>query len=154
MERKDPKLREIWGQKSTPVVYRQEGSNPLLVRLPYAEDNRAWLRRDRRKKPEWHPGYGCWKTPRVWFEDIIRRSLFRFGSVYVIQTYKEFQKCAPACWHAEGIDCECSCMGLNHGSGNPSGRWYVISDTCAVQWSGRRYSCRLIKPPNENRSFS
>ena len=111
MERQDQKLREIWQQRKIPVVYRQACSQPLLVCLPYAADNRAWLKDEHRNKPKWHPYHKYWETPKAWFEDIIRRSLSRFGSAYVIQPYREFQKCAPACWKAEGIDCECSCMG-------------------------------------------
>ena len=68
----------------------------------------------------------------------------RFGRVYVIQPYREFEKCAPACWNATGFTCECSCMGKNHGS-MPGGRWWVVADTFAIQWQGRRLACRLIE---------
>jgi hypothetical protein len=118
MDRQDPKLREIWKQKKIPVVYRQAGSKPLLLRLPYTEDNRGWVKGDHRNNPEWNSDYKCWETPRAWFENVIRRALTTFGSIYIIQPYREFQKCAPACWDASGIDCECSCMGQNHGAGN------------------------------------
>ena len=130
-----------------PVVYRQGGSEPLLVRLPYASGNGGWLRSDHRRKPEWVKQYKCWGTPKAWFEDVVRRLLQRFGRVYVIQPYRTQEKCAPACWNATGVECECSCMGANHGSGNASGRWHVVSDTFAVQWRNRQLACRLIQRP-------
>ncbi len=148
MESHDPKLRAIWKQKKTPVVYRQVGSKPLFLALPYSKDNRDWLRGDHRNHPQWNSAFKCWEIPKAWFEDVARRSLSRFGSVYVIQPFRIQQKCAPACWNATGIDCECSCMGANHGSGDPIGKWHVVSDTCAVHWGDRQYSCRLVKSSN------
>lgn len=144
MELQDPKLREIWAQKTIPVVYRQGKPKPILLRLPYATDNREWLKGDNRRDPKWGPKYKCWETPRSWFDDIIKRSLRRFGRVYVIQPYQAHQKCAPACWNATGFECECSCMGANHGSGHPAGKWRVVSEAFAVQWNSREYACRLI----------
>lgn len=146
MDGKDPKLRQIWDQGRIPAVFRQGNSKPLFVRLPYSTDNREWLKADHRNQPEWLKQYKCWNTPKSWFEDIIKRSLIKYGRVYVIQTYRTQQKCAPACWNASGIDCECSCMGENHGSGNPIGKWYIVSETCAVSWDEKQYSCRLIVP--------
>jgi len=144
MERQDPKLHEIWAQKTIPVVYRQGKSKPILLRLPYADNNRDWLKGEHKRDPKWTPKFKCWETPKSWFDDIIRRTLKRFGRVYVIQPYQEHQKCAPACWKATGFECECSCMGENHGSGNPAGKWHVVSETFAVQWNAREYACRLI----------
>lgn len=36
-------------------------------------------------------------------------------------------------------------MGQNHGSGNPQGKWHIVSETFAVKWKEREYSCRLLK---------
>jgi len=146
MDRKDPKLRQIWYQERIPVVFRQGNSKPLLVHLPPSPDNREWLKADHRKQPKQIQQYKCWGTPNSWFKDIIKDALEKYRSVYVIQTYRTHQKCAPACWNATGIDCECSCMGENHGSGNPIGKWYIVSDTFAVSWGEKQYSCRLIVP--------
>ena len=152
MDNQDPQLREVWSQKLIPVVYRQGRPKPILLRLPYAENNYDWLRDDHQRKPKWDSKFKCWEVPNTWLDDLIRRTLKRFGRVYVIQPYKEQQKCAPACWNATGFECECSCMGENHGSGSPNGKWYVVSETCAVQWGPRKYACRLILS-SENKSL-
>lgn len=143
---KDPKLRQIWEQKLTPVIFRQKDPNRLLVRLPYTSDNWLWLKEGHRYHPRWNSKNCRWELPMAWFKDVTRRAMQKFGAVYVIQPYRELQVCAPACMKAEGLECECSCMGANHGIGHPGGRWYVISETCAVSWGERQYSYRLMTP--------
>ena len=133
------------GQRRIPVVYLKP-SGKLWVRLPYAEGNKEWLRDDRRSRPKWEPDGEYWKIPKAWFDDFIRRTLERFGSVYVIQPFREQEVCAPACWNAKGFECQCSCMGANHGSQNSEG-WRVIAETFAVRWETRELACRLITKP-------
>lgn len=144
MDVRDPRLVGIWKQQRIPVIFRQQRPQPMLVRLPYAPDNHAWLREKGRRHPNWNLRYKCWETPTSWFDSLVHRALTRFGKCYVIQPHKQLQKCAPACWNALGFDCECSCMGKNHGSGHPEGHWREISDTFAFQWGPRQYACRLI----------
>lgn len=146
MQGNDPKLLKIWTQKTVPVVYNQGCSKPLLIRLPFAKTNRSWLKATHKRDPTWDVTRKRWETPRSWYEDVVRRTLNRFGQVYVIQPFHTCEKCAPACWKATGIECECSCMGANHGSEDPPGRWYIVSEACAVSWGKREYSCRLIAP--------
>jgi len=143
MDQRDPKLLQVWSQTAIPVVFHRK-SKPLLIRLPFARTNRDWLKGDHRNQPEWLSSLKCWETPKSWFEDVIRRGLQKYGRVYVIQPFSAQQKCAPACWNAVGAECECSCMGANHGSGDPAGKWHVVSETFAVRWETREYSCRLL----------
>lgn len=138
-------LREIWGQRKIPVVFRRGKGLRLMVRLPYSTENRDVVKGGHRHDPVWHVRFRCWETPRAWFDDLIERFLQQHGKVYVIQAFREEQKCAPACWNATGHDCECSCMGNNHGSGNPAGCWHVVSDAFAVEWGDRKYACRLME---------
>lgn len=148
---KDPRLLEIWNQTSIPVLYRSGKGSPLLVRLPFSPQNRAWLKGDRSRDPIWHKSEKYWRVPKAWFEALIKEALIKYKKVYVIQPFNPMEKCAPACWHAVGAECECSCMGSNHGSGNPAGKWHVVSDTLAVSWGPKQYSCRLLTPV-ENRT--
>ena len=150
MDPHDPRLRKIWTQTSVPVVFRQEKGNPLLVRLPYATDNHTWLKDTNRHKPKWDSQYRRWELPVAWFDDIVSRALKRHGKVYVIQLYRAQQKCAPACWNAKGHHCECSCMGVSHGSGHPGGRWHEVSETFACHWGPKEYACRLLQRPRGN----
>ena len=144
MDAQDPKLREVWKQKSIPVIYRQPSLKPVLLRIPYAPNNFEWVRGEKHRMPGWNVKLQCWEVPVSWFDKLVERTLRQFGKIYVIQLYKENQKCAPACWNAQGFHCECSCMGANHGSGHPGGHWHEVSETFALQWGPRKYSCRLI----------
>lgn len=142
---RDDALRRIWRQTAVPVVFRRERPSPLLVKVPVASANREWLRDDRKNKPEWDDQYKAWQVPQAWFESIIRLCVRRYMSCYVIQLHREKQVCAPACWNAQGFDCECSCMGENHGTGHPAGRWYEIDETLAVSWGVQKYACRMVR---------
>src|SRR5258708_35512814 len=134
MDPNDPKLRQVWAQQAIPVVVRAGRVRPLVVRLPYSTGNRSWLQGTSQRVPEWLPAFKAWSIPKSWFERVLRAAIGKYGSVYVVQPYRTSEKCAPACWNAVGADCECSCMGANHGSANPDGRWHVVSETCAVKW--------------------
>lgn len=137
-------LPSIWRQTQIPVVYKQ-AKPPLMIKLPFANDNSVWLREGKsRHRPEWNAQYKCWETPASWFEDSIKRILGRFKKVYVVQLHREHQTCAPACWNAQGVHCECSCMGAHHGSGHPNGRWYEVSETFAFHVGSKQYACRLL----------
>lgn len=141
-------LDRFWSQARIPVVFQRQRPAPLLVRLPYAADNKVWLRDDQRSKPAWDSDHGAWEVPQAWFERTIRLSFLRYRACYVVQLCRDKEVCGAACWNAVGADCECSCMGANHGSGRPAGRWYEVSETFAVMWGAERYSVRLLNAPD------
>lgn len=137
-------LRRVWNQKAIPVVIRRTGARERLrVRLPYDSENRNWLQNDRRTSPEWIGDRRFWELPKSWFNDFVNRALERYGRVYVIQPYIEQEKCAPACMNALGHECECSCMGRNHGAGN-DGSWFEVNEAFATRSSGEHVACRLL----------
>jgi hypothetical protein len=138
--------RAIWQQTAIPVIFRRAKGTPLLVKLPYAKDNFGWLRDDSQRRPHWNRQYKCWETPYAWLNTLVRRLLARYGRLYLIQPRKVLDKCAPACWEATGFECECSCMGQNHGSQSGAG-WYVVSESFAFRWHDRELACRLIERP-------
>lgn len=140
----EDQLRQIWNQGTIPVLYRRGPGNPLLARLPYALTNRPWLGSFGRKNPEWDVKAKHWELPQAWFNNLVHACLDKFGSLYIIQPYREQEKCAPACWAAQGEECQCSCMGVNHGASSAGGDWKVISDAFATRWGERHLACRLL----------
>jgi hypothetical protein len=143
MERRT--LSYVWRQKATPVALRRTGRGEKhRVRLPFADDNRQWLQNGRRTTPEWLGGDDAyWELPKSWFNDFVDRALRRYGKVYIIQPYREQEICARACQEAQGHECQCSCMGANHGMGN-DGSWFEVSDTFSTRWGERELACRLL----------
>jgi hypothetical protein len=91
----------------------------------------------------WIDKHRYWELPKAWFNDFVDRSLSRYGKVYIIQPYREQEKCAPACQNATGHECQCSCMGEHHGAGN-DGSWFEVSDTFATRWGDLHLACRLL----------
>ena len=137
-------LKYVWNQEQIPVVLRRTGKGQRLrVRLPYAEESRQWLQNGRRTSPIWIGSEKYWELPKAWFNEFVERSLGKYCKVYIIQPYREQEKCARACQNATGHECQCSCMGLYHGTGN-DGSWFEVSDTFSTRWGGQQLACRLM----------
>ena len=141
----EDKLIAVWRQTSIPVIYRQGKGSPLLIRLPYLPDNKDWLRSAKQNKPNWNPKYRCWETPKSWFNELVERTLIRYEKLYIIQPYREQEKCAPACKNAIGHECQCSCMGANHGCHNSNNHEFFSSDAFSVSWREKELACRLMQ---------
>ncbi|MGQ3241730.1 hypothetical protein [Shinella sp.] len=141
----DKELTRVWNQHESPVILRRTGKGQLLrMRLPYAGSNRTWLQDGHRISPTWIASKRYWEIPKAWFNDVVERALRTYGQIYVIQPYREQEKCSPACLNAFGHECQCSCMGRNHGAGN-DGSWFEISETFATRWGDQMLACRLMK---------
>jgi hypothetical protein len=138
------KLKKIWNQKDLPVIFRPGGNEKLRVRTPYNENNRVWLKVGHRIDPEWNKEKKYWALPKSWFDDLVSKCLGKYNKVHIIQPYREQEKCAPACWHAVGHECNCSCMGKNHGSQGGNSSWLVVSDAFATRWGEKHYACRTL----------
>ena len=140
------RLSRLWWDGKDPVLLRRPRPKPLMLRLPFSYGNGTWVRHDHRSKPKWNKPWECWDTPVAWLDDLVTRSLKKYGRIYIVQPVSKLQKCAPACWNAQGYECECSCMGINHGNGEPHGNWKEISESLAVTVGKREFSCRLVTP--------
>jgi hypothetical protein len=134
-------LTKVWHNDRIPVVYREPGQK-LKARLPYREGNRQWICLGR-TIPVWVPSSKHWEIPISWFNNLINKSLRRFGAVYVIQAFNEKEVCAPACWSAKKHECSCSCLGANHGSQSGE-QWRIVSETFAVRSGEKKFGCKLI----------
>lgn len=142
----DPKrLREIWDQGQIPVILRRDGLGERnRVRLLGAEDDSEWLQTIGKSKPVWFAGkQQYWELPKSWFNDFVNGALKRYPQVYIIQPFREQEKCSSSCQNAVGHECQCSCMGEHHGAGN-DGSWFEVSDAFSTRWTKRELACRLL----------
>ncbi|MCZ7907764.1 hypothetical protein O9X94_00460 [Agrobacterium leguminum] len=138
------RLREVWRQKKIPVVIRRaEKGQKLRVRLPFADNNRQWLNTVGKSTVTWNVSKSYWELPKNWFNDFVNQALERYSKLYVIQPYREQEKCARKCMEATGHECNCSCMGRNHGAG-VTGSWFEVSETFATRWGEKEIACRLM----------
>lgn len=122
--------RDAWDQRIIPVIYRPK-SGQLIVRVPFAVGNRGLIRGDCRGQPKWDKWDRQWRTPRAWMDRLVRSLVESHGKVWLIQAHSIRVVCAPACWRAKHLDCDCSCGGARHGSENQDGM-HIISDSLAV----------------------
>lgn len=144
-DHEEEQAKKTWNNGKIPVILRRGGGEALRLRLPMPEGAKAWLqKKPRNRKPIWNPVKRYWELPASRFNDLVEMMLRRFGSIYIIQPYREKEVCARACMEAHGFECQCSCMGVHHGSGSGSG-WYEVSDSFAVLYGERRLACRLVK---------
>jgi hypothetical protein len=144
IEQTETRLQAALRQTAIPVIVRLTRRGvPLRVRLPYADGNRQWLQNGKRNSPTWLKDKKHWEAPKAWFNDLVERSLQKYGKLYIVQPFKEQEKCAPACMNAIGHECQCSCMGANHGAGN-DGSWLEVSETFATRWGNEQIACRLM----------
>jgi hypothetical protein len=136
--------KRVWNQKEVPVVLRRaKKGQRLRVRIPLSRDNGDWLQNGRRTSPIWFAERKYWEIPKTWFNDFVERALVRYGRLYIVQPYREQEKCSPACLNAIAHECQCSCMGAHHGAGN-DGSWFEVSDTFATRWGDQYLACRLM----------
>jgi hypothetical protein len=152
MDSAKDELRAIWHQNGLPVILRKGLGHSLKIKLPGRPEDimwrmaaTRWLRSGRHNIPRWDARYRCWDVPQAWLNSLVEQFLHRFGKFYLIQPYREQEKCAPACFNATGHDCQCSCMGANHGMGGPGAGWFTVSDTFATRWGEEQLACRLME---------
>jgi hypothetical protein len=98
----EAKLKSVWNQREIPVILRRTGKGQdIRLRLPtinLSRDNiphREWIRNGRRSAVAWSIKYRCWEAPKAWFNDIVERCLEEYSKLYIIQPYREQEKCAP-----------------------------------------------------------
>lgn len=134
----------IWKQEQIPLVRRVGRGFDLRVKLPFKEDNRPWLGQLGRRKPKWNRDLKCWEIPQAWLNGVVELCLERYGRVYIIQPHRSQEICARACWEAQGLECQCSCLGENHGSHHSGRGWREVSETFATKWGAEEIACRLL----------
>ena len=144
VETKERKAREVWNNKQIPVFLRR-GKESIRIRLPYDPQNRLWLRKNpAQQMPVWNDEHRYWELPKSRFNELVELALNRYGRVYIIQPYREMEKCSPSCMSAKGFECQCSCMGANHGSHNHA-EWFEVNEAFAFKFGERHLACRLLE---------
>ena len=141
-------IRSIWNNANTPIVIRtnQKGAK-LSARLPYRDNNRSWVNSIGKSRATYNGNLKVWEMPKIWLNPFINESLNRYGSIYVVQPHNALEVCAPACRNATGHECQCSCLGENHGTGGGNG-WFDVSDTLAFRWATASWAIRKLTMKN------
>lgn len=145
MENDIQEATSIWNNGRISVVLRRGGSKSTRIRVPFSKNNREWLKNGPRKRePIWNKEKKYWELPASRFNEVVKMILNKYGKVYILQPYREKEVCSPSCINAEGFECQCSCLGANHGSGNHQG-WYEVTEALAVKYGKTKLGCRLLE---------
>jgi hypothetical protein len=144
------KTEKIWNQQTRPVVLRRGAGRRPRIRVPIDREDSDWIRSTRLwlhnvggKPPTWNSAQSYWEIAAKRFNDLIGLLFSRYPQIHNIQPFLEQEVCASRCWNAQGHDCQCSCMGTNHGQGK-FGAWLEVSDTFATRWGDQEMACRLL----------
>jgi len=144
IQTEEQKARAIWNNKTIPVFLRR-GKASIRIRLPYDPTNQYWLTTNpKQKMPVWVKADKYWQLPKSRFNELVERALNRFGKLYIIQPYREMEKCSPSCMSAKGFECQCSCMGAHHGSNNHAD-WFEVNEAFAFKFGDLHLACRLLQ---------
>ncbi|TGD60487.1 hypothetical protein EYC08_20715 [Tabrizicola sp. WMC-M-20] len=141
-------IHKKWHEARIPFIVRSGvPGQKLTAKLPFKPDNFAWIKSlakgNRKPEVSWDATTKTWALPVSWLNRFVDNGLARYGQLYVVQPFREMEKCAPACRNALGHDCECSCMGENHGAGNGLG-WFDVSEAYSFRWGPQSAAARLM----------
>lgn len=107
----------------------------VVIWLPYARGTRGWLRSvcGTGTRPEFDRARKAWTVARPHFRRIVQAVADRYGSVDVYVDHTVRHACGAMCRNAEGDDCQCSCLGDNHGNGRWHEGWQPVGDEWVVR---------------------
>lgn len=102
----------------------------IVIRLPYAEGHRFWLRDvcGSGTRPDFDPVRKVWLVARPHFRRVVDALALRYGVVDVYVDHTVRSACGKLCRDATGDDCTCSCLGDNHGSWTWRREWRRVDD--------------------------
>ena len=143
MARRQKPFSKIWFESPVPALFRPP-KGQVLVRVDKHPTNRCLIKLGR-NWPRWVEQRHCYQVPAAWFSKLAKVIVNEFGAVWIIQPFREKQICAPACRDAEGLVCECSCMGEFHGVNHAGNGWFEVSESFMVRYSSAQWACRLLK---------
>lgn len=119
-----------------------------MVRISHPEDNRAWLGsiRTRGRGLLWQREERHCECHSAWLAALAEVVLAHHCRVWLMQQFDCRAGCNESCITGRGLDCECGCLGRNHGAGLVDGWAQRIeaNDACALL--GVVYACRLLGP--------
>ena len=122
----------------------------LVVKIPRINYPSYWLRRQigSRSRPSWNAKSDRWEIARHHLRPLVEAMADRFAAVDVFIDSRAITKCDTRCRDAEGDDCDCQCLGENHGGAAYWRDWRLVSDTTLVTADGvSRRHMRVVRRP-------
>jgi hypothetical protein len=99
----------------------------VIAKIPPRKGNYRWLhhhlaiRSPRLDGDRWH-------LPRNCLLKFVTAAVDRYGYVAVYRDMSKLSRCNRLCLEAQGMECDCSCMGAHHGTADSGGWFEVVGD--------------------------
>jgi hypothetical protein len=88
---------------------------------------------------------GYWKVSRNHSKVLLDGLVAMYRDVTLYSDYSVVAQCDTRCREAVGEDCECSCLGVDHGSGRMWRRWEIrVGETTILKFRKTRRVERLV----------
>ncbi|MFS1303986.1 endonuclease domain-containing protein [Streptosporangium longisporum] len=86
----------------------------VIAKIPAMTGNRRWLHQIVGiRSPRLHNDR--WQLPRNCLVKLVTAAIDRYGYIVVWRDMSKLSRCSKKCLEAEGVECDCSCMGAHHG---------------------------------------
>jgi hypothetical protein len=93
----------------------------VIAKIPPVKGNHRWLHETVGIRSPRLDG-GRWHLPRNCLLRLVTAAVDRYGYIVVCRDMSRLSRCTRACQEAEGLECDCSCMGAYHGEN--SAAWF------------------------------
>lgn len=105
----------------------------VRLKIPYFEGTRFWLREvcGAGTRPDFDRDRKDWTVSRNHLRAVVEALVDRFGEVELIVDQGTNLKCGPSCQNAISDECQCQCLGVNHGGLVAEG-WLRVSEEFLV----------------------
>ncbi|WP_280498946.1 endonuclease domain-containing protein [Nocardia farcinica] len=99
----------------------------VVAKIPPRKGNRRWLHESVRIRSPLLDD-DRWYLPRTCLSRLVIAAVDRYGHVVVARDMAKLSRCTQSCLEATGMDCDCACMGLSHGSANTDNWVSAVGD--------------------------
>ncbi|MGW5440485.1 endonuclease domain-containing protein [Nocardia asteroides] len=117
----------------------------VVAKIPPQKGNRRWLHKSVRIRSPILDG-DRWYLPRTCLTRLVVAAVDRYGHVVVARDMTRLARCTQSCLDATGMECDCSCMGLSHGTGD-DGNWVTAVGDVVVSDCGDHTRTAVVFGP-------
>lgn len=128
------------------AVWRPPTKGQLHIRMPFALDNRKWLKQTLGNRVHVERDGPYWKIARHHLWGLVDAMAHRYGEVDVILDFRTTERCDTRCTQATSDECVCACAGANHGGlADALKDWLEVGDSTLISTSIERRHFRVTR---------
>lgn len=134
-----PKVRVVDDRVVMPLgaalIWLQRKKGKVIAKLPKRENDLSWLRRTVGIDRPRIDAREYWHLPRNCLNRLVMAAIDRYGYVVPCRDMSKLSRCNRSCQAAEGLQCDCMCLGVHHGE-EDAGGWFELVGEVLVDERG------------------